>query len=157
MKHTLKYLLFTLVVGMLAVGCGSSSNHVDDYSYIPNQNLGSIRVVIQNDSLIGMFPKTLSQAVEINPNVVEFQLFVYGHNGTVIDSTTVLNTFGNDIDVIFSGLPVESSSVVLAGVDNDDEVVAAYAATGIMPLPNPYQLINANAFFPINDYELPTP
>lgn len=161
----MKKILISLLCGflaMVAVGCGDSSN---DYVGVAGQQgpagrtpSGSIAVNLSQADLSTLFSaQALAQGTQpIDPRIASFYLFAYDAAGNLVGSTAgqAINNIG--LSLAIQGLQVLGFDVVLAGVDRAGNVVGAYQAENIFPVPNGVREIAAQAFYPIEGFVLPS-
>lgn len=147
---------------MVAVGCGDSSN---DYVGVAGQQgpagrtpNGSIAVNLSQADLSTLFSaQALTQGTQpIDPRIASFYLFAYDAAGNLVASTAgqAINNVG--LNLAIQGLQILGFDVVLAGVDRAGNVVGAYQADNIFPVPNGVREIAASAFYPIEGFVLPS-
>ncbi len=147
---------------MVAVGCGDSSN---DYVGVAGQQgpagrtpNGAIAVNLSQADLSALFSaQALTQGTQpIDPRIASFYLFAYDAAGNLVASTAgqAINNIG--LSLAIQGLQILGFDVVLAGVDRAGNVVGAYQAENVFPVPNGVREVAASAFYPIEGFVLPS-
>ncbi len=157
MKKILASLLCSFLA-LVAVGCGGSSNDVGAQvsgQQVPTNTrpLGSIGVVLSAKDLGEMFPAARGQGAA---GVTRFYVFAFDAVGTEVARASTDNVPGSGLNLLLQGLQLLNFDVVLAGVDQAGNVVAAYEAEDIAPLPNSVREIGRATFYPIQGFVLPT-
>lgn len=158
MKKILVSLLCSFVA-VMSLGCGDSSN---DYVGVPSgpSQRGGIAVNLSQADLNRMFsPEALAQGSIVDPRITEFHLYIFDAAGNLVaDESSVWSNNANQapsLRLAAYGLQILNFDVVLAGEDANHNVVGAYQASDVFPLPNSLREVAASAFYPLEGFVLP--
>lgn len=158
----MKKILASLLCGFLAlvaVGCGDSNSN--DYNQVSGQQgapgpatSGSIAAVLSAADLDAMF-SAAALAQTIDPSITQFYLYAFDAAGNLVASTNTARVPGAGINLALQGLQLLNFDVVLAGLDSQGNLVGAYEAENIAPLPNGLREIGRDVFVILEGFVLP--
>lgn len=167
LEWKVKKILISLLcsfVAVMSLGCGDSSN---DYVGVGGQQgppgpspTGGIAVNLSQADLTRMFsPEALAQGSIVDPRITEFHLYIFDAAGNLVaedfsDWSPTANQ-GLSLSLAAYGLQMLNFNVVLAGEDANHNLVGAYQASNIFPLPNGLREVAASAFYPLDGFVLP--
>ena len=158
----MKKILASLLCGFLAlvaVGCGDSNSN--DYNQVSGQQgapgpatRGSIAAVLSAADLDEMFSAAVL-AQTIDPGITQFYLYAFDAAGNLVASTNTARVPGAGINLALQGLQLLNFDVVLAGLDSQGNLVGAYQAENISPVPNGLREIGRDVFVLLEGFVLP--
>lgn len=149
-------MFLSLVVAVASTGCGDSDNDFVVNGGGGRNNLANqgIRVQMSAAELANLFPPATTQAV-VDPSIVTFYVFAYDAAGNLVAQANTPNN-GLGLDLLLTGLQLANFDVVLAGVDASGNLVGAYEAENITPVPNGLRVIGDEVFNALEGFVLPT-
>jgi len=150
-KNFVKLVMISFLAAV-AVGCGSSEDFVFTNNNNGPANQG-FQIQLSQAELAAMFPPTINQSID--PNIVNFHVFVFDAAGNQVGNTIVVPNNQTNLDVLITGLVIAHFDVVLAGVDANGNVVAAYEAEDIVVIPNDIKVIGSQVFKALDGFVLP--